>query len=618
MILDWETQAQDYYTIDIESDDLTAAKIWCLAYENLKTSESGLLVGEARISDFFKATKGSIYVGHNILKFDMPTINRLCSLSVPLENCIDTLVLSTLYNPSIEDGHSLEAWGERLKEPKIEFNDWSRYTDEMGVYCQQDVKLTSKLFRKIVKVLNKIGFSELSCRLQHDFTILLERQRKNGFYFDGERAIVMYQQLRDLEAELKEQVHVVFPPVLKHHRRYAKRFKKDGGFTKSYLDHVGQYPKLTLNADGSYDAYAWSSFNLGSPDQRVEKLLALGWQPDEHNPDELTKTGNPRPFHKGDLVPSLKLFLEETPTPEVYLIAKWMSINGRANMIGTWLDNWNEDTHCIHGSLFVADTLRLRHQKPNTANVPGVRVEEKKVDGKVVEKRILYGEEGFFTYESRDLWTARPGRVLVGTDAAGLELRMLAHYLNRPDFTEQVINGDPHAYNAQVAGVTRPTAKTLLYAIQYGAQAAKVASIIKSSKEEGAALRLQFLERLGLKGVMDAAIAEQKSGRVWLVDGSGVVCPSPHSALNYKLQGGGARVMAKGAVLLEQSIRHHGLDSLKVGDIHDEWQYDVAPSDAREHARLSEEAIRDAGEELGLNIPLAGEAKIGRTWAETH
>jgi DNA polymerase I-like protein with 3'-5' exonuclease and polymerase domains len=76
--------------------------------------------------------------------------------------------------------------------------------------------------------------------------------------------------------------------------------------------------------------------------------------------------------------------------------------------------------------------------------------------------------------------------------------------------------------------------------------------------------------------------------------------------------------MALGAIFLEKHIRRVGLDSLKVGDIHDEWQYDVAPADAREHARLSVQAIREAGEELNLNVPLDGTAKEGLTWAQTH
>src|SRR3546814_19649872 len=112
-----------------------------------------------------------------------------------------------------------------------------------------------------------------------------------------------------------------------------------------------------------------------------------------------------------------------------------MSINGRANMVNTWLNEWNEADNCIHGKLFVADTLRLRHQAPNTANVPAVRVKEHKdPEGRVIRKEVLYGESGYSTFVASDLWVARHGSVLVGTDAAGIELRRLDNSLHRPDF----------------------------------------------------------------------------------------------------------------------------------------------------------------------------------------
>lgn len=598
MYLDWQNRPEDYYAIDIETDDLNATVIWVMCWENIKTKEKGQCLDYEEIKSFFERTRGSIYIGHNILKFDAPVLNRLLGCGLVVSRLIDTLVLSTLYSPSIQDGHSLEAWGFRIGYEKLSFNDWSRLSSEMITYCERDVLICAELFRKLTKVLNKIGFSEKSCYIQHNVTHILNKQQKNGFYFDAERAIHFYQQLRQCEEEIQDDIRRVFKPQ-RVCIRHGKMYTKSGELTAIYLRDSVRYVVEPLS-DGTYRAFEDIEFNIGSPKQRAEKLSELGWVPDERTPK-----GQPKVTEK-----SLVKFAEESGIPEVALITKWMSVNGRANMVNNWLDYWNEETGCIHGKLFVADTLRFRHQAPNTANIPAVRCAK---DG-----RPLLGDEGYYTYEARDLWCARPRRVLVGTDAAGLELRMLAHYLNRPDFTEQVINGDPHQYNADLAGVSRPRAKTLLYAIQYGAQAGKVAHIIEGTREEGAAMREQFLARLGIKGVMEDAIREQERGRVWLVDGSGVVCPSPHAALNYKLQGGGARVMALGAIFLEGHIRRHGLDSLKVGDIHDEWQYDVAPDDAREHARLSVQAIREAGEELNLNLPLDGTAKEGRTWAETH
>ena len=56
---------------------------------------------------------------------------------------------------------------------------------------------------------------------------------------------------------------------------------------------------------------------------------------------------------------------------------------------------------------------RASHRNPNLAQIPAVRAP--------------YGKE------CRDLFTVRPGFKLVGADYAGLELRMLAHYMAKFD-----------------------------------------------------------------------------------------------------------------------------------------------------------------------------------------
>jgi DNA polymerase I len=547
-----------------------------------------------------------VYVGHNILKFDGPVLNSLAGATNKLgsHNCIDTLVLSTLYSPSLDGGHSLNAWGQRLGEEKLEFNDWSGLSDAMIKYCHQDVLVTAKLFVKLINVLKKIEFSEASIWIQHRLTEVIHRQEQNGFYFNHAEALNLYSHIRHLEEELQDEIRTVFPSesVLVAERRVHK---KDGSPTVLYLRDRERYMVELDDTREVYRAFDTLEFNIGSPKQRVDKLLSLGWKP-----RTFTKTGNPKPFDKGDLSPCLAEFLERNPVPEVELIARWMAYNGRANMINTWLENLDERDSCIHGRLYVADTLRFRHQAPNTANIPAVRV------GK--NGNVLRGESGYFTYEARDLWVARPGRVLVGTDASGLELRMLAHFLNDPAFTEQVVSGDPHQYNADLAGVTRPQAKTLIYATLYGAGDAKIAATLGVPFKEGAEIKRVFLERLGADKLIKECKDEQRKGRVSLCDGSRVVCPSPHAALNYKLQGSGARVMGLGSVLLEKDIRRRKLDSLKVGDIHDEWQYDVHPDHADAHADAAVRAIRESGERLRLNVPLDAESKQGLTWAETH
>lgn len=614
MYTDWQSRPEEYYTIDIEADSLTPSVIWVMCWQNVKTNETGKCIGHDEIKGFFTKTDGAVYVGHNILKFDGPVLNRICGSSLSAKNCIDTLILSTLYHPSIPDGHSLGAWGVRMGKEKISFNDFSRLSKEMIEYCHMDVSITTELFRRLVRTMVRIGFTEKSMWIQHNFTEVLERQRKNGFYFDGARALSLYSELRSLEGRLADEIRSVFPPTEVLIREDKGIYTKAGRPTAIYERDVERYRISIDSTGGTYTAFEDVEFNIGSPAQRTKKLLDLGWVP-----EEFTEKGSPKPFDKGKLSPSLEAFLENTPVPEVNMIARWMAYNGRANMVNTWLENWNERDSCIHGKLFVADTLRLRHQSPNTANIPAVRVKEiKDSSGNVIEKRVLRGEDGYFTYEARDLWTARPGRVLVGTDAAGLELRMLAHYLNRPAFTREVIEGDPHQYNADVVGITRPQAKTLIYAIMYGAAAPKIAKTLGVSVREGAGIRNAFLERLGLKDLIDECKREQERGRIELVDGSFVICPSPHAALNYKLQGGGARVMALSACLADREVRINNWDVLKVGDIHDEDQSDCDPDIADDYGEMRVQSIVQSGELLKLNVPLGGEYKKGRTWAETH
>lgn len=166
----------------------------------------------------------------------------------------------------------------------------------------------------------------------------------------------------------------------------------------------------------------------------------------------------------------------------------------------------------------------------------------------------------------------------------------------------------------------------------YGAGDAKVARIMGlpvitktdrrgnryETSPEGKKIKELFLERLGLKELIEECKEEQANGRVSLVDGSYVICPSPHAALNYKLQGSGARVMALSSVLADREVQRNNWDALKVGDIHDEDQSDCDPPIANDFGKMRVETIVESGRLLKLDVPLGGEYKIGKTWARTH
>ena len=119
----------------------------------------------------------------------------------------------------------------------------------------------------------------------------------------------------------------------------------------------------------------------------------------------------------------------------------------------------------MHGKVITNGTItgRMSHQSPNMAQIPAVY--------------SPYGKE------CRALWTVNKGYKLVGVDASGLELRMLAHYMNDKDYTHEVVNGDIHTANQTAAGLeSRDKAKTFIYAFIYGAGSKKIGSIIGGSE----------------------------------------------------------------------------------------------------------------------------------------
>lgn len=122
----------------------------------------------------------------------------------------------------------------------------------------------------------------------------------------------------------------------------------------------------------------------------------------------------------------------------------------------------------------------------------------------------------------------------------------------------------------------------------------------------------------GLQRAIDEAQAEQQSGWIETIDGGYVRCLSQHAALNSKLQSAGGITMKVASIILDRWCTEKGIDQLKVGDIHDEGQHDVAVGDADEFGRLAVNAIIAAGEELGFRVPLNGDYKVGLGWHETH
>lgn len=606
-----------YWVIDIEADSLNPTVVWCMAAINAKSREEHLLVGHAAIKTFFTDKEDCYFVGHNIIGYDAPSLSRILKVPLTIGKLRDTVVYSMVYNPSFDGGHSLENWGEKLTMPKGEFNDFSHYSDEMGKYCLQDTRITCEMFVRMIRRMLSVGFSEQGLEIEHRAWHLIKKQEKNGFWFDIKEATVLYGKLREIENDVRDQIYVFWPPSLSVVAEYKKPYKKGGTPTANYLRHCQEYKVVRiLNDRDAYEVLDDVYFNIGSPPQRISKLLELGWKPREFTkPSKTHPQGQPKATEKGQLTPSLVEFVEKSGKQEVRLIAQWIEYNARANMVNTWIEAYNENTHCIHGSLWMANTLRYRHSNPNSANIPGTRYKE---------ARPLLREEGAFTYEARALWGCRDriNRRLVGVDAKGIQLRVLAHYLNNKEFTDVVINGDPHAYNQEIGGFpSRDLAKTFIYAFFLGAGDGKVGQIIRGTAKDGRDLKRRFIERTpGLKHLLGSLKRQvERTGRIVLCDGTPVIVERPHTVLAYLLQGDESRIMKQAAILMDLEVRKRRLDVLKVGDIHDEFQNDVLLRDVEEFSSVvCPLAFSGAGSIFNYNVPIGCEAKVGLNWANTH
>jgi DNA polymerase I-like protein with 3'-5' exonuclease and polymerase domains len=475
----------------------------------------------------------------------------------------------------------------------------------MDKYCQQDVRLGKKVAKALWSRMRRMGFSELSCEIEHKIREVVDEQQRNGWYFDIPGAQSLVSKLRAEQASLESPIRELFPRRLNLVGTYKRRVRKDGGAFASFLRHSSTYPEIRDNEDGTYSTFDWSDFNIGSPIQRVERLLELGWEP-----QNFTKLGFPKVDEE-----SLVDFAETSGKPEVKAMADWLVLQGRSTMVEGWLDNVNYEDSCMHGIVFTcgAVTRRMKHAKPNTANIPKAK------------QKVKYG------IECRRLWRARPNRREVGYDADGLEMRMFAEYLHNDEATLLFTTGDPHLLNTRNLNFKDEmrdlTVKNGFYAYLYGAGDGKLGVTLKPELRGSEATDFgrwarSVLEK-GTPGLsrLVANIQDEFRGTDGLlrtIDGGFVRCKSKSAALNYKLQSAGSIVMKQAAIVASNDIKRKGLDGFYVGNIHDEGQLDAKTEDSEEIGKTCTDAIATAGLTLNFKVPLTGKYKVGFNWAECH
>jgi hypothetical protein len=569
---------------DIETDDLNATKIWCIVAKELDGEIYKF--GPDKILDGLELLKSAdTLIGHNIIGFDLPVLKRLYDFDYD-GDLLDTLVMSRLYNPVRENGHSLKTWGYRVGMYKKEQpEDFTEYTPRMLDYCVGDVLLNEKVFTYLEN--EGRGFNPDSLQLEQRVAQIMLEQENTGFYFDTRTAMELLADLEDRKAQTELLVQSTFKPKWVDDKLVTPYIKKDGTLSKRGLTDEEYESIQKSDHTQSFMRQKLVEFNLGSRKQIGEYLMDFGWKPVRFTP-----TGQPI-VDEGTLKKIEHI-------EEAKLIADFLLFQKRIAQISSWIDALQNDR--VHGRVIPNGTItgRMTHRNPNMAQVPNA------------------GSP--FGKECRSCWTVPEGYKLVGIDASGLELRMLAHYMNDEDYIEEVIHGDIHTTNQNLAGLkTRDQAKTFIYALVYGAGDAKIGSVAGGGIKKGKMLKQTFFTNLpALKTLRDRV--QQASNRGFLkgLDGRKIYVRSQHAALNTLLQGGGAIVMKKAMCLLQDMLELNAIDAKFVANIHDEWQIQVKESQADFVGESGCNAIKNAGEYFNMRCELKGEYKIGGDWSETH
>ena len=562
--------------VDIETDSLDATKIYCIVARNMESGDNYAFVGDDCYDKFpkFIEKHAEKIVMHNGVGFDAPVLNRLARTNIRLPQIEDTLIMSQLYNPERMNGHSLDSWGKRLGYNKIEFHDFSKFTNEMLTYCKRDVELTHKVYNHL-KLEGK-NFSDYSLRLEHDIRSIVSKQEKNGFYLDQQKAMELRAKLEDQAEDIEKNLHKTFPPLKREEEFVPKVNNKTRGYEKGV----------------PFTKVSYEKFNLASRKQIAERLMMLGWKP-----DKFTDKNSP--------IVDEGVLSKITNIPEAKLIAKYLLLKKRTSQISSWLDEVSNTTGRVHGRVLTLRCVsgRMSHNSPNMAQVPAT-----------------YSP---FGKECREVWTTdKPDtHVIFGTDASGLELRMLAHYIDTPDYTNEILNGDIHTKNMNMAGLTnRDQAKTFIYAFLFGAGAKKISTIVGSKDLTlGKKLIDKFLSELPrLKSFRSQVEEAAQSGKVRGLDGRLFNVRSAHKAVNTIIQGAGA-IACK--VWLRNMMKHvykKGLDVKLIASIHDEYQFEVNKNDIQSMGEVVKLSIKETTEQLNLKCPLDAEFKTGSSWADTH
>lgn len=514
---------------DIEADGLDAKKIHCLSMDNDKLARSTSSYDSMR--KFF--TNAKVLIGHNIIRYDIPTVERILGIKIKAR-LVDTLALSWYLEPE-RLRHGLAEWGEEFGVPKPVVEDWENQPIEVYVNrCEQDVRINTKLWKQQWKQLIKLyGSEEEAWRLIDYLSFKMKcaaDQEKFRWKLDEARCKETAQRLEAEKEKKLEELAAAMPKVAVK----ASKTKPAKLYLKGKLNTLsvaGETWFALLKEQGLPEDYEgvveyvkdWKEPNPGSTDQVKAWLYSLGWEPTtfQHKRDKVTGDVRKIPQVQQDKTkgPGLcssvkKLYAKE---PKLEVLDGLSILTHRISVLNGFLDNVDDEGYVRAEVQGLTNTLRFKHRV--VVNLPGV------------DKP--YGAD------IRGCLVAPEGYELCGSDMSSLEDRTKQHYMwpHDPDYVREMMTPDfdPHLDLAKFAGEltalqvamhkakqedhggVRKIYKTVNYACVYGAGGPRVAITAGVPVKKGEKLVESYWKRnWSVRAIADEQIVKVCNGKKWL------------------------------------------------------------------------------------------------------
>ena len=630
------------YISDIETNGLLqeCTRLWIVGVKNIDTGVVQYwLEGDLGWQKVFD--EADQIVGHNFLGFDIPALEKLTGWKPPKKlMIIDTLLMSQVqdYKRFGNRGHSLEVWGENLGYPKGDTGDpaifFSKYSEEMLEYWKRDMELGGKVYNVLGKELKEKAAREPIIRTylkaEHAAAKFVAQASLRGWPFNIAAA-------ESLFGKLTIEMDVVRAKILPKLGFKAVAVDKANGvvpwkeakWTKigAYYHHLATWFNIdpmtgqdwNRLVEGPYSRVEIVPLDIDSIDDVKIFLYRHDWIPTEYNTKVDPNTG--RKVNTSGKITEDSLQCMEG---DGKLYCDFLTTKSRYSILKGWLEKVDRNNPLcppglgiLHGDCMTIGTPSMRARHSIIVNVPAA--------------------ESVLGPEMRALFTTLPGWKLIGCDSAGNQARGLAHYLESEEFTQTLLNGDIHQYNADVLTqclaemgikhtVPRPRAKRILYAFLFGASGGKLWSYIfdKPDEKRGKKLKSLFTKAVpGFKKLLEklenifGKTQQWGDGYIPGIGGNRIYCDSFHKLLVYLLQACEKATCAAAVMLTMERLEEKGIEYWPVMFMHDEEDFLVPDEHAVEAAAIGKQAFKDGPKLFGVQI-MDGDAKIGENWYEVH